>query len=67
MLMKPSFLFFKWVLILLLPFSLQAQSSKSDSFKIKGLKASVEVIRDEWGVNHIYAKTNQTHFFYLKD
>lgn len=63
MLMKPSFLFFKWVLILLLPFSLHAQSSKSDSFKIKGLKASVEVIRDEWGVNHIYAKNESDLFF----
>ncbi len=31
--------------------------------QLKGLKASVEVIRDKWGIPHIYAKTEADLFF----
>ncbi len=38
-----------------------AQTKKS--LPLKGLTASVEVLRDEWGVNHIYAKNQHDLFF----
>lgn len=34
-----------------------------NTLSLKGLKASVEVLRDQWGVNHIYAKNQQDLFF----
>ena len=37
---------------------------KKDNIKIKGIDEVVEVLRDKWGVNHIYAK-NQNDLFEL--
>ena len=34
-----------------------------DNLSVKGLKEPVEIIRDEWGVNHIYAKNQHDLFF----
>ncbi len=34
-----------------------------NSLTVKGLYASVEVLRDQWGVNHIYAKNQHDLFF----
>jgi len=34
-----------------------------DDLTVKGLKEPVEIIRDEWGVNHIYAKNQHDLFF----
>jgi penicillin amidase len=39
----------------------KAQTKKS--LTVKGLQASVEVLRDQWGVNHIYAKNQHDLFF----
>ncbi|MEM1135753.1 MAG: penicillin acylase family protein [Bacteroidota bacterium] len=32
-------------------------------YKLEGLEASVEIIRDQWGVNHIYAQNQHDLFF----
>lgn len=44
------------IAILLFPYLLSAQ-------QVKGLKAPVEVLRDQWGVNHIYASNQYDLFF----
>ncbi len=43
--------------------SLFAQSQINAELKLAGLSESVEVIRDEYGVNHIYAKNEHDLFF----
>lgn len=40
-----------------------AQNSQKSKLIVKGLSSSVEVIRDQWGVNHIYAKNEHDLFF----
>jgi penicillin amidase len=40
-----------------------AQNNQKNKLAVKGLKNSVEVIRDQWGVNHIYAKNEHDLFF----
>src|SRR5690606_35651165 len=40
-------------------------SSKKDQVYMEGLQEPVEIIRDEWGINHIYAK-NQTDLFFAQ-
>jgi len=49
-----------WIL-LLLPLSLFCQ--RKEDLPVKGLHAPVEVLRDEWGVNHIYASNQHDLFF----
>ncbi len=44
------------IAIFLFPYLLRAQ-------QVKGLKAPVEVLRDQWGVNHIYASNQYDLFF----
>jgi len=38
-------------------------SSNSDELSLIGLNESVEIVRDEWGINHIYAKNQHDLFF----
>lgn len=38
-------------------------AQQKTTIQIKGLKAEVEVWRDEWGVNHMYAKNQPDLFF----
>ena len=38
-------------------------SYPEQSVKINGLQASVEILRDQWGINHIYAKNQSDLFF----
>ncbi len=38
-------------------------SSNGDELSVNGLKESVEIVRDEWGINHIYAKNQHDLFF----
>ncbi len=38
-------------------------AQKKTTIQLKGLKAAVEVWRDEWGMNHIYANNQQDLFF----
>ncbi len=53
----------KTVLLFIL-FSLGVSySSNSQNKNIQGLKESVEIIRDSWGINHIYAKNQEDLFF----
>lgn len=52
-------LLFLWLLCL--PFQTDAQSSAR--LAVKGLQAPVKVLRDQWGVNHIYAANQHDLFF----
>lgn len=38
-------------------------SAQKTNLKIKGLTQKVEVLRDQWGVNHIYAQNEHDLFF----
>ncbi len=53
------------ILLYSLGLLLLASCSKtnSDQLSVKGLKEPVEIIRDEWGVNHIYAQNQHDLFF----
>ncbi len=46
--------------VVLLP---QQRPVKEQQLRVRGLKDSVEVIRDRWGVPHIYAKNSDDLFF----
>jgi len=37
--------------------------NKSNEINIEGLKAPVEILRDNWGINHIYAENQHDLFF----
>ncbi len=37
--------------------------AQKSTLKVKGLQQSVEVLRDQWGVNHIYANNEHDLFF----
>ncbi len=54
-----TFLFF----ILLTGFVSSCQEQHRSLVKLKGLDQSVEVVRDKWGMNHIYAKNRHDLFF----
>ena len=51
------------LLLLLSLFACKTTNSNKNTITINGLKASVEILRDEWGINHIYAKNQQDLFF----
>jgi len=38
-------------------------NQKPNDTKIEGLKAPVEILRDQWGINHIYAENQHDLFF----
>lgn len=42
---------------------ISCSKTNSDQLSVKGLKEPVEIIRDEWGVNHIYAENQHDLFF----
>ncbi|GAB3993915.1 penicillin acylase family protein [Spirosoma daeguense] len=44
-----------------IPFCCTSQSNQT--LRVSGLKQPVEIIRDKWGVNHIYAKNERDLFF----
>ncbi len=52
----------KWLLILSCIF-LTFPSFASDTLKLEVLQAPVEVYRDPWGINHIYAENEHDLFF----
>ncbi|MGY8913616.1 MAG: penicillin acylase family protein, partial [Flavobacteriales bacterium] len=52
---------FSFLLITLLFFS--CASPDNDKLVVPGLKEPVELVRDEWGINHIYAKNQHDLFF----
>ena len=37
--------------------------AQKNTLKVKGLQQKVEVLRDQWGVNHIYANNEHDLFF----
>ncbi len=48
-------------LLLLLPGLLFSQSS--ETIKVEGLQQPVEILKDRWGISHIYAETEHDLFF----
>jgi penicillin amidase len=65
--MKKSFLVILPLFCLAGYFNLNAQDlvkpTSSSKLKVNGVKENVEVIRDKWGVNHIYANNEHDLFF----
>lgn len=60
--MKNIFILF----VLAITFSCkESQTTKSDELVLDRLQEPVEMVRDEWGINHIYAK-NQHDLFYAQ-
>ena len=51
------------LILLLLVLGCKKKTEITNSIKINGLKESVEVIRDEVGINHIYANNQHDLFF----
>ena len=42
---------------------ISCDQSTDNQLQIEGLQEPVEIIRDEWGINHIYAKNQHDLFF----
>ena len=40
------------------------KTTNEEKLKVVGLQETVEVIRDEWGINHIYAKNQHDLFLH---
>ncbi len=56
--------FLRFTLFILIgTFLISCNKSDFDNLSLSGLKEPVEIIRDEWGVNHIYAKNQHDLFF----
>lgn len=52
------------VLVLLLSYSCKESSNISaDALLVNGLEEPVEIVRDAWGINHIYANNQRDLFF----
>ena len=61
---KPSFFFsFVFTVCLIVSNSKTLQAQEKNTLQLKGLKEKVEVLRDQWGVNHIYASNEHDLFF----
>jgi penicillin amidase len=61
---KPSFFFlFVFTTCLMVSNSTTMQAQEKNALQLKGLKEKVEVLRDQWGVNHIYANNEHDLFF----
>ncbi|NQW78714.1 MAG: penicillin acylase family protein, partial [Chitinophagaceae bacterium] len=43
--------------------SKSVQAQEKNTLQLKGLKEKVEILRDQWGVNHIYANNEHDLFF----
>ena len=52
-----------YLTFLLVFFLISCASDPKNEVAIDGLKAPVEIIRDEWGLNHIYAENQHDLFF----
>jgi len=55
----------KTIFLLLFPFTLSAQFSQADLNRSKQHASNVQVIRDNWGIPHIYGKTDADAVFGL--
>ena len=50
-------------LALLLLFSTAIQGQQTTSIRIDGLDEPVDILKDQWGISHIYAETEHDLFF----
>ena len=61
---KASFFFsFVFTACLIVSNSTTVQAQEKNTLQLKGLNEKVEVLRDQWGVNHIYANNEHDLFF----
>lgn len=51
------------VLVLMVDGQLLCASEKNDTLKVDGVSASVEIVKDRWGISHIYAQSQKDLFF----
>ncbi len=49
--------------VLSMMFSCKKTTTSADGIQIAGLQEPVEIVRDQWGVNHIYANNQRDLFF----
>ena len=63
MIVKMRFLFFKIGTVLFSLASLTSAAQTKQELLLPGLQAPVEVLRDKWGINHIYAGNQHDLFF----
>ncbi|ASV28916.1 penicillin acylase family protein [Maribacter cobaltidurans] len=49
--------------VLAMMFSCKKTKTSADGIQIAGLQEPVEIVRDQWGVNHIYANNQHDLFF----
>ena len=65
--MKKACHFLSLLFCFTIPLAVAAQNTaltkKGSILKVKGIKSNIEVIRDNWGVNHIYANNEHDLFF----
>lgn len=61
--MKNKIIILSILVAVTLTLSSSAQDSVSSRLEIEGLNESVEIIKDEWGVSHIYANNEEDLFF----
>lgn len=51
------------ILTFLIIFSLPARAEETETLEASGLQETVEIIKDQWGVSHIYAQNQRDLFF----
>ncbi len=56
-------IFLAIILLSSILFSCKKSDSSKSILQIEGLQESVEILRDKWGINHIYAKNQEDLFF----
>lgn len=62
--MRPYRALLLLVLVILAPaVGVTGQEGAATSIRVPGLEQPVEIIRDRWGINHIYARTEADLFF----
>lgn len=52
-----------WWLVSALPVLPGSESASTDTLSIAGLRAPVEIVKDRWGISHIYAQNEADLFF----
>jgi len=52
-----------FLIIVLLIISCKKNTTSTNELNIHGIQEPVELVRDEWGINHIYAKNQHDLFF----
>ncbi|MFC2087370.1 penicillin acylase family protein [Bacteroidota bacterium] len=61
--MKKSGFYFTQIFILAIFFGQNLISQETYTLKVPGLEQEVEIIKDNWGISHIYAQTEHDLFF----